>query len=412
MNKIIKLLASQTTRDTLISFSGLGIIAAVGMVFTVITARAFGPATFGLFSALNAIVTLLSSIGDFGISAALVNFLPKVTDRRQTIISVTFWFQIIVSVILALVLIAAGLKPGLVVPGSKAIHFVIIGILTGFYVLQGFALGIFNAEKKFFQASFIQGLDSVVKLTIVATLFFGGQLNLELALLANLVSCFLSLIFGFHGEFRNIRPIFPRAQLAEVFAFSKWIALSRFFSVMISRVDILLLNLMIGGFEAGIFAAASRITLLFALLVSSLGAVTSPRFSAFRHRSEILAYLKKVSLLVVCVSLIMLLTILMADPLIRTIFGVEFTASIPVFQALTLAMIPFLFTVVTVPPLLYSFNQPRFLAKITIIQTVVLVGLDIILIPTYHAFGPVISLAVSNLLVFSFTATKLYSLLK
>lgn len=412
MDKIKRLFFSQTSRDALISFSGLGIIAVVGMIFTVITARAFGPATFGLFSALNAIVTLLSSIGDFGISAALVNFLPKVTDRRQTIISVTFWFQIIISVFLTLLLVAASLIRGYIVPGSDLLHFIIIAFLTGFYVLQGFALGIFNAEKKFFQASFIQGLDSTVKLAIVASLFFTKTMNIELALLANVVSCFLSLIYGFAGEFKNIRPIFPRAQLAEVFAFSKWIALSRFFSVMISRVDILLLNLMVGGFEAGIFAAASRITLLFALLVSSLGAVISPRFSAFRRRHEILAYLKKVSLMVTGVSFIMLLTILVADPLIKIIFGAKFTASIPVFQALTVAMIPFLFTVVTVPPLLYSFNQPRFLAKITIIQTVVLVSLDILLIPTYRAFGPAISLAVSNLLVFSFTAFKLFSLLK
>ncbi|MEK7064210.1 MAG: polysaccharide biosynthesis C-terminal domain-containing protein, partial [Patescibacteria group bacterium] len=177
-------------------------------------------------------------------------------------------------------------------------------------------------------------------------------------------------------------------------------------------VDILLLNLMVGGFEAGIFAAASRITLLFALLVSSLGAVTSPRFSAFKHHHEIIAYLKKVSLLVVGVSIFMLFTMLIADPLVRIVFGEKFIASVPIFQALTVAMIPFLFTVVTVPPLLYSFNQPQFLAKITIIQTVVLVGLDIILIPTYHAFGPAISLAVSNLIVFSASAFKLYSLLR
>ncbi|MEK7064460.1 MAG: oligosaccharide flippase family protein, partial [Patescibacteria group bacterium] len=253
MDKIRKILFAQTTRDTLISFTGLGTIAVVGMVFTVIIARALGPTLFGLFSALNALVTLLSSMGDLGISSALVNFIPKLADRRNILISTAFWFQITVSVILALALIAVGTNPGLVVPGSKAVHFVIIGTLTGFYILQGFALGIFNAEKKFFQASFIQGFDSTVKLAIVAGLFYTKNLNIELALLANVISCFLSLIYGFSGEFKNIRPIFPRAQMAEILKFSKWVALSRLFSVMISRVDILLLNLMVGGFEAGIF---------------------------------------------------------------------------------------------------------------------------------------------------------------
>lgn len=410
--QIKKLLASQTTRDTLISFTGLGIIAVAGMVFTVITARALNPALFGVFSALNALVGLISSVGDLGISSALVNFIPKFPNRRNILISVTFWFQIVVTSILTLLLISAGLIHNLIVPGSETIHFVIIGFLTGSYVLQGFALGIFNAEKKFFQASFIQGFDSVLKLTIVATIFFGGRLNIELALLANLISCFLSLIYGFYGEFRNIRPIFPREQMAEIFQFSKWIALSRTFSVMVSRVDILLLNLLAGGFQAGIFSAASRITLLFALLVSSIGSVTAPRFSSFIHKSDIKKYLGKVTILVGTVSLLMIVTIIFADPIVRLIFGPKYIQSIPIFQALTLAMIPFLLGVITTTPLIYSLNQPKFTSRITILQVLIIIGLDLVLIPRFQALGPTISLAIANTTTLILSGWKLYSLLK
>jgi len=298
VDKIKRIFHSQTTRDTLISFTGLGTIAIVGMIFTVITARALGPTLFGLFSALNALVGLLSSVGDLGISSALVNFIPKLADRRNVLISTAFWFQITVSVVLALVLVAAGIKPGLIIPGAKTVHFVIIGILTGLYVLQGFALGIFNSEKKFIQASFLQGFDSVVKLGLVAALFFGKNLNIELALLANVASCLLSVIWGLGRELSNIRPIFPKAQMMEIFHFAKWIALSLTFSVMISRVDVILLNLLAGGFQAGIFSAASRIALLFALLVSSIGSVIAPRFSAFVNKEDVKRYLKKVALMV------------------------------------------------------------------------------------------------------------------
>lgn len=410
--QIKKLLASQTTRDTLISFFGLGTIATVGMVFSVITARGLGPSLFGLFSALNAIVTLLSGVGDLGISSALVNFLPKVKDSRSTLISVTFWFQVLVSLVITLVLIILSVFHQSIVPGSQAVHFIVIGILTGAYILQGFALGIFNAEKKFFQASFLQGMDSVIKLTIVAGLFFTNTMNIELALLANVVSCFLSLIFGFYGEFRNIRPIFPRQQMGQIFQFSKWIALSRIFSVMISRVDVLLLNLMVGSFQAGIFAASSRIALLFALLVSSIGSVTAPRFSAFVNKTDIKKYIGKVTLMVGAVSVLMILTVLIADPLVRTIFGEKYIPAIPVFRALTIAMIPFLFSVVTAQPLIYSFNQPKFFSRVTMLQVVSIIVLDLILIPRYQAMGPVISLGVTNLLSLSLSGWKLYSLLK
>lgn len=411
-SKIKSLFFSQTSRDTLISFTGLGTIAVVGMIFTIITARALGPTLFGLFSALNALVTLLSSMGDLGISAALVNFIPKLIDRRNVLISATFWFQITVSIILSLALMAVGLRPGLIIPGAKTVHFVIIGVLTGLYVLQGFALGIFNSEKKFVQASFLQGFDSVVKLGLVAALFFGKNLNIELALLANVASCFLSVVYGLGREMKNIRPIFPKSQMAEIFQFSKWIALSRAFGVMVSRVDVILLNLLVGGFQAGIFSAASRIALLFALLVSSIGSVIAPRFSAFVNKEDIKRYLKKVALMVGIISLFMIGTIIFADPLVRIIFGPKYIQSIPVFQALTLAMIPFLLSVITMTPLIYSLNQPKFTSRITILQVVIIIGLDLLLIPRFQALGPTISLGIANMITLILSGWKLYSLLK
>lgn len=412
MGKIRSLLFSQTSRDALVSFTGLGTIAVVGMVFTVITARALGPAQFGLFSTLNAFTTLLSSMGDLGISSALVNFIPKTTDRRNIIISTTFWFQISVSFILTSVLIVAGLIPDLIIPGSRPIHFVIIGILTGLYVLQGFALGIFNAEKKFLQASFIQGFDSMVKLGLVTALFFGKSLNVELALLANVLSCFLSVIYGFSNELRNIRPIFPRSQVLEIFRFAKWIAISKTFSVMISRIDVILINLLVSGFQAGIFSAASRISLLFALLVSSLGSVVAPRFSVIVNRNDLKSYMKKVSLLVSGVSLLMISTTVFADILVKTIFGLEYVAAIPVFRAMTVAMIPFLLSVAVSQPLIYSFNQPSFMSKVTIFQVTTLIALDFLLIPHFQALGPTISLGITNSAVLLISGRKLYNLMK
>jgi len=412
INKLRSIFIAQTTRDALISFTGLGTIAVAGMIFSIITARGLGPSLFGIFSALNALVTLFSSMGDLGISSALVNFIPKVKDNRNVLISVTFWFQLAVTLTLTLALMAAGLFNRYLIPGSTTTQFIIIGILTGFYVLQGFALGIFNAERKFFQASFIQAMDSIVKLSIVAGLFFNQQLNIEVALIANVISCGLSLIYGFSGEFRNIRPIFPRAQMTEIFKFSKWIALSRAFSVTISRIDIILLNILSGSFQTGIYSAAARIALLFALLVSSLSSVVAPRFSAFRKNEEMLGYLKKVAAMIGGISVLMLFTVVIADPLVPWVFGDEYLPAIPVFRALAIAMIPFLLNVVTTQPLIYYFNKPQIFARITILQVIIIVSLDLLLIPRFQAIAPAISMGVSNLVVLVITSWQLSRLLK
>ena len=405
--KVKALLFSTTSRDTLISFIGLGTIAAVGMLFTVITARAMGPETFGLFTALNVIVTLASGVGDFGISAALVNFLPKMVDRRSVLISVTFWFQLLISFFIGLTVLAIGLIPGFIVPGSTSTHFIIVAFLTVIYIFQGFAVGLFNAEKKFLQSSIVQASDSIIKLILVSAIFFSERLNIEIALLANILSCAISVIYGLRNELSVIRPIFPKSQLTPIISFSRWIALTRIFSVMISRVDVLLLNLFVGAFQTGIFAAASRITLLFALLVSSIGSVTAPRFSSFINKKDIITYIKKVSLLVAGVSVFMLLTLIFAKPLILLVFGTKYLPSVPVFQALTIAMIPFLLSIITTQPLVYSFNQPHFMAKITILQVTLIVFMDILLIPKFFSLAPAISLGITNTIVLVISAYKL-----
>ncbi len=104
-------------------------------------------------------------------------------------------------------------------------------------------------------------------------------------------------------------------------------------------------------------------------------------------------------------------TIIFADPLVRVIFGEKYIAAIPVFRAMTLAMIPFLLSVITSQPLIYSFNQPKFFSRVTILQVVTLIILDLILIPRYQAMGPTIALGISNTLVVILSGRKLYQIL-
>lgn len=410
--KIFSILNSSTSRDTLFSMVGVGVISLVGMLFTVIMARSLEPSAFGVFSALTALVTILSSMGDFGLSSALINFLPKLKDQRKELISVSFWFQLVVSIFFILSLIIVGFWNNYIIPGSSQVQFALAGVLIAVYIVQGLCVAVFSADKKFIQSSLVQAIDSVLKMLLVLAVFAKGVVNIEFALIANIVSCSASLIYGLKYELKNIRPIFPRQQIISIFNFAKWIALSRIFSTTISRVDILLLNLLAGNYQAGIFSAASRITLLFALLVSSLGNVIAPRFSAFANHQDIKAYLKKVSMLVGVICLFMLVCVALAEPLILFVFGVKYLPAVPVFRALTFAMIPFLLSIITTQPLIYYFNKPNFFALLTILQVVTIVSLDILLIPHFQAMAPAISLGVANTLVVAISGYKLYRLIR
>lgn len=412
MQRITRLLWSSTSKDAFITLIGNASVAIGGMLFTVIAARALAPENFGVFSALFALVTLSGSLSDLGISSALVNFIPKLPANRHLILSITFWTQLVIALLLTLITLLFVPLHSRLFPGSLPIHLVVLAVWTFVAVFETFSQSLLKAEKKFVFTSIVMAVSSWLKLGFTFALFLVGEVNIQNILFAGVAASSLATAIGFAHELKNIRPLFPRPQAMEIFHFAKWIALMRVFSVAISRVDVILLNAMAGNFQAGIFSAASRVALLFALMVSTLGSVVAPRFSGFTKKEHTLSYLKKLTLLISGVAVLMLISMAFAPLIINLVFGPEYAPAIPVFRALVLAMLPFLFTIITVNPLIYTFNLPNFVAIATVVQVVSLIGLDLLLIPRYGAYGPIIALAASNLLVLLLTGRKLYSLLK
>ncbi len=412
MEKIKKLLRSQTIKDTLISFTGLGFAAVVGFFFTVILARTLGPEQFGVFSSITALVAIIYSLGDLGIASALINLIPKLKEKRETLINTSFFFEVYVGVFILIIFSIISLFHRQIVPGSLENQIFIAGILAVNYLFIGYIQGIFTAERRFVGYSLTQIIDAGIKISIVFVLLYAGSLSIETALLANVVSTVAVLIFGFGRKFLKIKFSFDKNTFSTIFSFAKWVAVTKIFSVFISRIDIILLNLLSGSFQAGIFSAANRITLLFSLLVSSLGSVINPRFSGFDSKQKTISYIKKLLGLITLVSLFMLITAVFAKPIISVVFGDKYLLAIPVFQALTVAMIPFMYTLATTPAIVYTFNQPRFMASITAFQVVSIIVIELILIPSVGSFAPPIALGITNLIILLVTIAKLVKLLR
>jgi len=285
-------------------------------------------------------------------------------------------------------------------------------VLAVNYFLIGYLQGIFTADRRFVEYSISQIIDAGLKILVVFALLSASNLTIETALLANVFSTIIALIFCFGKEKKYISQTFDKGIFYQILHFAKWIAVTRVFSVFISRIDVILLNLLSGSFEAGIFSAANRITFLFSLLVSSLGSVINPRFSGSDDKKKTTAYIKKLFGLIALISIFMLVISLFASPIINVVFGDKYEAAIPVFRALTIAMIPFIFSLATTPALIYTFNQPRFVARLTAVQVVLMVVIELILIPRLGSFAPPIALGITNTVVLLITGSRLYSLLK
>lgn len=410
MKQILRLIKSPTVKDSLIIFTGLGVMAFIGFIFTVILARTLGPNTFGVYSAITALATIVYSFGDLGISPALVNFIPKHPAEKSKYLTTGFWLQFAVAVLVLLFFVGISLIHELVIPGSLAVDLLLAGGMSINYLFIGFAQGIFTAERRFWSYSFSQIIDPVIKIAIVFILLRSNSLTIGSALAANLISTLLALLITFGRELYATEFEISREIVLKITHFAKWIAFSRIFSVMVSKIDVVLLNLMIGSFQTGIYSAASRVAFFFALLVSGLGSVVNARFSAIDTTQKLIDYSRKLLLLIGAIIFLMVVCAIFAEPLIRLVYGTDYLAAITVFRFLILAMIPFVFSLITTPALLYTFNLPSFYAKMTAFQVTGIIILDYLLIPSLGAIAPVIAMGVTNLFFIICSTIKLRAL--
>ena len=411
MKKILGLIKSQTIKDSFVVALGLGVSAVIGFFFTILLARSLGPVNFGVYSALTALAAIVYSLGDLGISSALINFLPKKISERYEYLSTSFWMEFAIGVFILLLFGILSLFFRQIVPGALGTDIFLAGLLAFNYLLIIYTQGVFTADRRFWSYSASQIVDSAVKIMIVLAIFRLGNLSIGSALVANIISTLLALLFTFGKVMNSIEFDFSKSSFWNIFHFAKWIAVSRIFTVMISRVDIVLLNLLVGSYAAGIFSAASRVTLLFAMTAAGLGSVINPRFSSFDNSQKILSYAKKLVLLVSGIAASMIAISFFASPIIILVYGEKYLESINVFRYLILAMIPFLFTIISNSVLVYSFNQLNYYTKMMAIQTAIIVGLDLLLIPKIGFQAPAIALFASNIFVLFASFFKVKTLL-
>lgn len=407
MKKLFNLAKSQTAKDSVVVLFGLGVMAVIGFVFTVVLARALGPNTFGVYSAITALATIVYSLGDLGISPALVNFIPKHPEEKDKYITTGFWLQFAVAVAVLLFFVGVSFIHNLIIPGSLGVDLLLAGGMSINYLFIGFAQGIFTAQRRFWAYSFSQIIDPVIKIILVFILLSSSNLTIGTALAANFISTILALLITFWKELYQTEFEINRQIVSKIVHFAKWIAFSRIFSVMVSKIDVVLLNLIIGSFQTGIYSAASRVAFFFALLISGLGSVVNSRYSSFKTSKELVTYSKKLLLLVSSIILFMLGCAFFSKPIISIVYGSQYLESSDVLRYLILAMTPFTFSLITTPALLYTYNLPAFYAKITALQVIGIVILDIVLIPSLGAMAPVIAMAITNILVLTISVVKL-----
>jgi len=403
-------LFSATAKDTFILFAGNLGSAFWGFLFTLFVARSLSVYDFGIFSATLNFVVILYSLADIGISTGSVNFVSQHTARGEhekanEYIKASFLIRLFI--VLGISVIVAIFAP-FVSKTLLATHDPKIAIWSAvipiFLFPDLFFPYILQAKKKFLHSTIIDNAFYIARLIFALAFYSIGALTMSKAFWAFgagfVVEVILILIFV-KTEFLYSKP--QKDEYKSLMKYSGWIGVNRIISSISGRLDIQMLATLSGALATGLYSIPARLASFISVLAGSFSGVLAPRLAGFGDRESEKKYILKSLFALIPITAGIVLWIIIAKPFILILFGEKYIDSVPIFQALAAAQIPFLFTVPSVSAIIYSMKKTVFIGTFSFFQVAAIFILNLVLIPKFGVYGPTITFGITNTILAIYT---------
>ncbi|MCL4472652.1 MAG: flippase [Actinobacteria bacterium] len=248
-------------------------------VFVIYAASRLGPDAFGAFSFVLAIVELLSSIGDMGLTRYGARELIRYPGRKAELGGVILSLEVLTSVAFVAIGVIGVL---LLVPASEKQDLLLLGMIPIF--LSGFintAESAFISSQNFFYSSLFNLLDRIVFVALgIAALLAGASVIVVMWCYVAGVVVEAVLRMGFVlKKITSFSFKFPRQQLKEMLIASLPFAIGAAASMIFLRVNIIALGLLEEYSAVGIFNVAYTLFVPFIWVPVTLARTTLPGFT-------------------------------------------------------------------------------------------------------------------------------------
>ncbi len=357
--------------------------------FMLYTAVRLGPPLFGVFAFTLASVEMLSALGDLGLSRYGARELIRQDGRRASLAGIILTLQLLVSVVLTVVAVVILL---LLTPGPAKRDVLLLGLAAAFVSSFIFTTDtVFTACRRFGASAVFAVIGRVVYLAAgFAALRLGYSVVAVTAafLLGYLVESALRMAYtGW-----RVTPFsfgFRRAELAAFLRGAAPFALSAVATLVYFRADTLIMELLRGDIDVGIYNAAYSFFAFFVwapiILARTLLPGLTERFRTDPEGAELVNWfwLRAVGAASVPVAFAMTM---LAGPLIRSLMPPEFNGSIIALQVLMWSIPPLMMVTVGFNALVVT-NRERQAAGTTVATALIIVVLDLVLIHYYGVTG-------------------------
>ena len=370
----------------------------LGLLASLIIARALGPADFGVYAVLAATVGIVGSLAEGGLTEAAVLRIsavwPAVPGQAMQRARAFWWLRLAVAAAVVGLgcLLAPQISTYVLHVDDGLLRWALVGIVAT--AASGGVSAMLQATGAFGRMSSLTLLNTGLTAALALMLALIGRLDLLAALIVLGIGTSLAafglgrrlLPRGWSLKAPTARGIQDEARL--LFRTGRWLWLASLFAMLTANAEVLLLNRWAALPLVGAYALALNLASKADVVNTSLYTVLLPGVAVLDQRAKVAAYIRRGLVRSGLIALGLAVLIPIAEPLIVLVYGADFAQAAVFFRLLVLVAI---FDVFVTPLLLLplAYRQPRVLAAADAVRALTLVVVALSLIPAYGALGAI-----------------------
>src|SRR3989344_655725 len=375
--------------NTLIKFIGKAVSVLLGLATVALLTRYLGLAGYGNFTLVFAYVSFFGVFADFGLQLAIVRELSQKNIEAENIYGTYFWLKSVLIGASTLIAIFALLF----FPYSQELKIgILIGALAvGIGGLSGYGTAIFQSRVRLDIVTYIDVLTKII--TVIFIVFFVfSKMNfyyiISTVLIGNITG-FIVTVFILK-KFINFNFKYDKILAKKIIGWSVPIGLTSFFSLAYFKIDTIMLSVMRGPTEVGIYSLSYKILENILMLWGLYMASVYPFFSKFlgnKDKKNFYKIFKNTITIALLFSIpIVLIGFIFSDYIINIFAGDKFNQSSVSFKILLLSL-PIYFMTNTFYNALLSLKKINFIIYSMVACLLLNFLLNLILIPKMGYVG-------------------------
>lgn len=326
-------IASDFIRKVAETFATRVVLIGIGLITSVMVARILGPEGRGLYAVATAIGAIGVQFGNLGLHASNTYYVARDRKLLPELVSntllVSFGFGGLGSALAWLVFFLwPNLAPvhGLIL----LLSLVWIPFSLAYMLLQNLLLGIYEVKAY----NKIELTTKLLGVTLIALAISVSSVTIETVFSASLIP----LIIGCFWTLLRLKIYFNKLPLPSLMLFKQNVSygiksyLEAFFAFLVLRGDLFLVQYMLGSEQVGYYSIAVTLADMVGILPVVISTIIFPKLSAISSKREKFKFTQKVTLLVgIVMAALAIFSALLAEPIVRLLFGELFLPAVPAF---------------------------------------------------------------------------------